>query len=823
MRWRFLLSVLVGAACSCGPSATKAYTTAWTEFRQGKLQQAQQTVDAALKNHKRDRPAEALTPLRLLQAEIRSARGQVRTASGLLGQVTDPQEPALHLRWLVDRAEVLFKLDPLNTTNTDQAYALLDTVDRIAGNKGLGDWAFKSLLLRGYMLVNAHRFDEGEDVLRDLLHRASESGDSYNQASALLNLSLSKLRRNHYDESIAYSRSALELAEKIHAGRIAAIANDNLGVAYNVLHDLDRAEEYQNKAIAQLREMDDLKNLADALGGLGNMQLLRHKPTLAAHAFEEAVAIAKRAEATGDAVRWAGRLAFALIEQQDWNAAESWNRQAYALHGARKDSENDPYLEFNTAAIENGRGNIQEAERLYRKLISETEGVPYIEWDAYMRLGALLAKEHKYTEANTEYECGLAAIERVRSSLIKDDYRLSYHDLQMEFFKDYVDLLVLENHPEQALEVAEYSRARVLAERLGMPPVAMKDVHAADFKLYARRTHSALLSFWLAPQESFVWVIKPDSIQMRRLGSGDKIGELIHNYQKIIVDDRRDPLDAGLPQAQRLSSALLEPIRGDLGKEQKVVIVPDGELHTLNLETLPAPGANHYWIEDVEVSIAPSLTVLAKTPPRPPSVSKPSLLLIGAPVSADPEYRELPGAKAEIERVQSRFAGTKLVLPGAAASPRGFFNAMPARYSMIHFAAHAETNSQSPLESAVILSKDGDSYKLYARDVAQLNPKLSADLVTISACRSAGARAYGGEGLVGIAWAFLESGAWSVVAGLWDVGDSSSSELMDKLYESLAKGALPAAALRSAKLSLLRSHTSQSKPVSWAPYQIYIR
>jgi CHAT domain-containing protein len=155
------------------------------------------------------------------------------------------------------------------------------------------------------------------------------------------------------------------------------------------------------------------------------------------------------------------------------------------------------------------------------------------------------------------------------------------------------------------------------------------------------------------------------------------------------------------------------------------------------------------------------------------------------------------------------------------ATPRGFLDAMPSRFSMIHFAAHAETNPRSPLESAVILSRNGDSYKLYARDVTKL--QLSADLVTISACRSAGARAYGGEGLVGLAWAFLHSGAQAVIAGLWDVSDSSSAQLMDKLYESLASKDAPATALRMAKLSLLHGGGSYRKPFYWAPYQIYIR
>ncbi len=64
--------------------------------------------------------------------------------------------------------------------------------------------------------------------------------------------------------------------------------------------------------------------------------------------------------------------------------------------------------------------------------------------------------------------------------------------------------------------------------------------------------------------------------------------------------------------------------------------------------------------------------------------------------------------------------------------------------------AHGTASVTQPLESAVILSKDGDSYKLYARDIIQ-HP-LTAELVTISACEGAKGRAYFGEGLVGLSW-----------------------------------------------------------------------
>lgn len=55
------------------------------------------------------------------------------------------------------------------------------------------------------------------------------------------------------------------------------------------------------------------------------------------------------------------------------------------------------------------------------------------------------------------------------------------------------------------------------------------------------------------------------------------------------------------------------------------------------------------------------------------------------------------------------------------------------------------------------IRKRDDTYKLHARDIVAL--PLTAELVTLSACHSAGARAFAGEGLVGLAWGFLSAGA----------------------------------------------------------------
>ena len=156
----------------------------------------------------------------------------------------------------------------------------------------------------------------------------------------------------------------------------------------------------------------------------------------------------------------------------------------------------------------------------------------------------------------------------------------------------------------------------------------------------------------------------------------------------------------------------------------------------------------------------------------------------------------------------------------AQATPAAYLASDPEQFSYIHFVAHGTASRLSPLDSAIVLSTAGgeDDFKLYARDI--IRHHLRADLVTISACYSAGERAYSGEGLVGLSWAFLMAGAHNVVAALWDASDAPTEQLMNRFYDELDRGAMPDAALRAAKLSLLRGGNFRN-PFYWAPFQLY--
>jgi CHAT domain-containing protein len=95
-----------------------------------------------------------------------------------------------------------------------------------------------------------------------------------------------------------------------------------------------------------------------------------------------------------------------------------------------------------------------------------------------------------------------------------------------------------------------------------------------------------------------------------------------------------------------------------------------------------------------------------------------------------------------------------------------------------------------------------------------------ADLVVLSACRTARGRVIPGEGTIGLARAFQVAGARTLVASQWDVDDRSTAELMTAFYANLEAGASTVEALRRARLQLAAEHPELAHPFHWASFEV---
>jgi CHAT domain-containing protein len=143
------------------------------------------------------------------------------------------------------------------------------------------------------------------------------------------------------------------------------------------------------------------------------------------------------------------------------------------------------------------------------------------------------------------------------------------------------------------------------------------------------------------------------------------------------------------------------------------------------------------------------------------------------------------------------------------------------RYQVIHLATHGILNSVHPELSGIVLSlvdREGQSQDGFVRAHEIFNLKLGANLVVLSACRTALGKEIRGEGLVGLVRGFMYAGAARVIASLWDVRDEATAALMTRFYEGMLKrGLTPAAALRAAQVSMWRD-TRWQAPCYWAGF-----
>jgi CHAT domain-containing protein len=128
------------------------------------------------------------------------------------------------------------------------------------------------------------------------------------------------------------------------------------------------------------------------------------------------------------------------------------------------------------------------------------------------------------------------------------------------------------------------------------------------------------------------------------------------------------------------------------------------------------------------------------------------------------------------------------------------------KYRIVHFATHGVVDFQHPELSGIVLSmvdEKGQPQDGYLRlhDIYNLN--LPADLVVLSACQTGIGKQIKGEGLIALTRGFMYAGAQRVVASLWKVDDTATSELMAEFYKQMfTNHEKPAAALRAAQLKL---------------------
>jgi CHAT domain-containing protein len=823
-----LLLLLIPLEDSRPGSAAVIYDHARKLFERGRLADCQREAEEGLKQFQISSP-EWTVKFQLLGAETMIWRGMYNDAEQLIARFSPANNPEWTVRKLTLESMILAHQDQLSLANRDLAEAL--DLCRAVNYQACGD-AFQA---GGILATRQGNLPIARRYILDSLALAQAHQDRFLAANASMNLGWTELQFDHFDEAADWSRTAYQAAVELDAEDLAQTALGNLGWAYYKLGDGERALEEFLEAEKSAEKLGDLDDELNWISTAGHVYRDAGDHARATESYRRALALANQIDSKEDIIDALEDLAQVSVDSGDLDQASAYIAQVapMELAGGNRLSANVLLTQGMLAAA---RHQDAQAESLLRSVRGEARKSTTTRLGAGEQLARLYEREGDIEGAEQMYQATLNDFEFARAELKSEESSLPFVANAARIYDGYIHLLVTQGRSDQALAVADRSRARTLAQALSVTGgKAIVSAAPLDSRRVAQKTGATLLFYWLGRQQSYLWAITPAKTAFFLLPAQAEIVAHVGRYRKAVLDFE-DPVRTGNPDGRALYEILVSPAAKLIRPGSPVMILADGELSKLNFETLLAPGPSpeldlgsdpapqlHYWIDDATVLAAPSLAMLAAAMPAPRAER--SLLLLGDPVSPNQDFPSLPLFGFEMKTIQRQFdPGDVAVFASQRATPAAYLASNPAQFSYIHFVSHAVASSTDPLDSAIILSAstDGeDSFKLYARDIMQ-HP-IGARLVTISSCYGSGTRSYAGEGLVGLSWAFLRAGAHSVIGALWEVSDDSSPRLMNTLYQGLNEGESPAAALRRGKLALLHRENRFRAPFYWAPFQIYTR
>lgn len=334
-----------------------------------------------------------------------------------------------------------------------------------------------------------------------------------------------------------------------------------------------------------------------------------------------------------------------------------------------------------------------------------------------------------------------------------------------------------------------------------------------------------LVLFDVGATRTHLFVVAPDGtveVATRPLGRA-VLAERVERFRELLQLAAEDPaFEVGQRRiGAELYADLLAPLEHAFTDAERLLILRDGPLYRLPFAALPS--GERYLLERHALHFVASASLYDALGAVRAQATPASLIAFGdpQPESATRALRRgnealgpLPFARSEARRIAEGFPGARVLL-GKAASEANAKRLLAGR-EFVHFACHARVDERFPLDSFLQLSAgEEENGRLQAWEILS-DVELDADLVTLSTCDSALGAELGGEGIVGLTWAFQYAGARSIVASLWPVADRSTEQLMRRFYERLRQGLPRDEALREAQLSML----SQSPPFYWAAFQL---
>jgi CHAT domain-containing protein/Tfp pilus assembly protein PilF len=643
----------------------------------------------------------------------------------------------------------------------------------LAKEIGLPRGITQNLLALGDLQYRAERLDAAGALYEEARQRAEDAKEQHRLAESDLRLALVHRDQGKNNEASTEIDRALDSARDIDARALEA-------EALVARSDLDRRQGRNDEALAGFNEAEKL------LAQIGDPELLWQIYYGQALTFEAKNNIKAAIDALTAAVR--------LIEGVRNRLQEQRFRAGYV------EDKYEVYIEL--VRLQLGQGLTAEAfstaERLRARSYAEQLGG---------RSTSSLSKQDRQRETELRER-----IRQLQRSLTEEDNEGQPIHRQEALGTFSRELLVAEQEYQSFLDDRGAGRSAP-ASRGGMPSASDIQARLDD--------NEAVVEYVVGRERLMIFVLTSHGVAarmtpVRRVDLDSRIA-LLRDLT------RRPGTDRWLKPAASLSAALLQPIEKDglLEGVEHLYIVPHGVLNYLPFALLPirgaadGPEAGGLLLDRFTLAQLPAAAVLLNDGQVR---SGPASMLAVAPARS-----RLRFAPEEAKSIDALFKPHSRLLIGDGAT-ESEFKRLAGDYRVLHLATHGSFNNLNPLLSGLELEADNlDDGLLQVHEVLDL--RLSADLVTLSACDTALGSGYftevpAGDDFVGMTRAFLSAGSESVLATLWEVDDQASVRLMHRFYARINSAVAPrgvAAALARAQRELHAS-SALHHPYYWAPF-----
>jgi CHAT domain-containing protein len=585
-----------------------------------------------------------------------------------------------------------------------------------------------------------------------------------------------KWRRKRFNEAAALYRDALALAIEMKDRTSTANARLRLAFTYRDLQQLEQAAQEATQAheIAQATEARPLE--VEALFAQGEIARARSQPEEALKYFLSGEAIVR--QTSDPEISW--RLAFA---------------RGQSLEALSRDEEALAAYQSAIKTIESVRSELRE-ERFRAGYIED-------KYQVYVALVELLLKLNRVSDAfgyaeRLRARSYLELLDRGRTPIRSEVQRQAEATLRNRMRQLQRQIEEESSKPgseqkRQSFEVfsRELSEAehdyQLLLDKLqptdpSYAAIRALQVPSTDEVQQKLPRGTALVEYVLAEDNLMIFVLTADGVHAQKVpGRAKDLQAKVELLRDLML--RKSTNEWQLP-AVSLYQTLIEPIvtAGWLRNVDRLYLVPHSNLHYLPFAALLRQTGNRFKAlgDDYTLAYLPAAASLVY---RNPEGGNAKSVLALAPANTRLKY-----SRQESQDIASFFPRQRRVLVGSQATESSF-KIFAGQYDIIHLATHGYFNKLNPLLSGVMLEPDAqEDGRMEVGEILEL--KLSAKLVTLSACDTALGSGYfaevpAGDDLIGLTRAFLFAGTPSVMASLWEVNDRSAGILMHNFYGHL--------------------------------------